>query len=102
MRLTGQASYTALSTSTPTPECGGLSWFQRQRQSISSSFFPKTVSCILGWPQPCYATEDDLEYPIPLPSFPSAKIIGVHHHTWFTRLGMEPRALYILGKHSTD
>lgn len=40
---------------------------QRQRQSISSSFFPKTVSCILGWPQPCYATEDDLEYLIPPP-----------------------------------
>lgn len=41
-------------------------------------------------------------HPIPLPSFPSARIIGVHHHTWFTRLGMEPRALYMLGKHSTD
>lgn len=39
---------------------------QRQRQSISSSFFPKTVSCILGWPQPSYATGDDLEYLIPL------------------------------------
>lgn len=73
----------------------------KDKDNLSHHLFSPRQSCVSLAGLNC-ATEDDLEYPIPLPSIPSAKIIGVHHHIWFMRLGMEPRALYMLGKHSTD
>lgn len=53
-----------------------MSWFQRLWAEtttiylISESFFPKTGSCILGWPQTCSVTEEDLGYLILLTFIP--------------------------------
>lgn len=77
-----------------------------QRQdclSHSRILFSQIGSSVLGWPQTCYGTEGDLEYLIPLClPFPSAGIIGVTTTPGLDGDGMEPRALYMLGKHSIN
>jgi hypothetical protein len=67
--------------------------------------------CSPSWPATQYEAKPGLELKI-LPQPYRAKIIGVNHHTWFPLTSgflffffwcwnIKPRALCILGKHST-
>lgn len=61
------------------------------------------ITCGLGWLQICYVAEDDLEFMILLPHFPSAGIVGLPLHTCFyVVLGMKPHASYMIDKHLTN